>query len=482
MPQRLKQGGVYLIAGGLGGIGLSVARYLADTVQAAKLILVSRSGLPAPEEWSDWLASQPEDDKTSSSIRAVQDLQQRGAEVLVLAADTSDRAQMESAIATGEARFGPINGVVHAAGVAGGGIMQLKDPAQADAVLSAKVRGSLVLDELLRDGAKGTGPFSYGDATRTDHRELDFMVLCSSLSSVMGGVGQADYSAANAFLDAFARDRTAKTNQYTVSINWDVWQEVGMAVGTEVPELLQKQRQESIDLGLSPAEGIAAFHRILDSNLPQVLVSTRDLNAVIEQRRADADLEDKLAQLTSQTEETSTPSTTYPRPNLETTYVAPRNRVERTIAATWQDFLGIDDVGVHDDFFELGGHSLLAARIISQLRDRFQQEIPIDTLFKTPTIAGIATVVDSQTSASTKVSKNSPEPDYTPEPTSTDEAQVTISPTLRTEAHKKITKLDELSDRDVDALLQRCLCFDRAQHKSQENLSQEDIDMYLQNN
>ncbi|WP_071517671.1 type I polyketide synthase [Geitlerinema sp. PCC 9228] len=496
MPHRLKQGGVYLITGGLGGIGLSVARYLADTVQA-KLILVTRSGLPALEKGSDasagvstsFLTSQPEEppvvplskgdggswgeeDKTSQKIRAVQDLKQRGAEVLVLAADASDRDGMESAIATGESRFGPINGVVHAAGVAGGGIIQLKDPTQADAVLSAKVRGSVVLDELLRD------------------RELDFMVLCSSLSSVIGGVGQVDYCAANAFLDAFARDRTARTNQYTVSINWDVWQEVGMAVGTEVPELLQKQRQESIDSGLSPAEGIAAFRHILDSDLPHVLVSTKNLDDVIENRRSDIGLEDKLAQLESQTEEPSTPATTYPRPNLETTYVAPRNSIERTIAATWQDFLGIDDVGIHDDFFELGGHSLLAARIISQLRDRFQQEIPIDTLFKTPTIAGIAAVIQDNTAASTKVRTKSPEPDSTPESISTDasaglstsastklstsDAQVTILPTLRTEAHKKLTKLDELSERDVDALLQRCL--------SQENLSQEEIDMYLQNN
>jgi hypothetical protein len=116
---RLRDRGVYLITGGLGGIGLEIAGFLLDSVKA-RLVLVGRSGMPAREEWGAWLDREGETNATSRRIRKVQALEARGGEVLLLQADVSDRRQVEEVLARTEARFGEVNGVVHAAGVAPG--------------------------------------------------------------------------------------------------------------------------------------------------------------------------------------------------------------------------------------------------------------------------------------------------------------------------------------------------------------------------
>ncbi|HEX5709535.1 MAG TPA: LLM class flavin-dependent oxidoreductase, partial [Pyrinomonadaceae bacterium] len=210
---RLRERGVYLITGGLGGVGLVLAEHLARTV-GARLALVGRSAFPARERWRRWLATHDEQDDVSRKIRQVQSLESLGARVEVFSADVTDRAQMSDVLARVRELFGPVNGVVHAAGVPGGGMIQLKRPEQAAAILAPKVEGTRLLGELLA-----------GDG-------LDFMLLCSSRSAILGGFGQIDYCAANAYLDAFAHFYAAKTGTFAVSVDWDGWQEVGMLVAT----------------------------------------------------------------------------------------------------------------------------------------------------------------------------------------------------------------------------------------------------------
>ncbi|MBV9775227.1 MAG: SDR family NAD(P)-dependent oxidoreductase, partial [Gemmatimonadetes bacterium] len=206
----LRQGGAYLITGGLGGIGLQVAEYLAREARA-KLVLTGRSAFPARGEWDAWLESHEATDATSRRIRSVQALEAAGAEVMVGAADVADEAAMTALVDEARARFGEIAGVVHAAGVPSGGMIQMKAPRQIADVLAPKVRGTRVLEKLFAG------------------RGLDFMLLCSSRTAVMGRFGQVDYTAANAFLDAFARYHRDATGTYTVSVNWGGWEEVGMA-------------------------------------------------------------------------------------------------------------------------------------------------------------------------------------------------------------------------------------------------------------
>jgi acyl transferase domain-containing protein/acyl carrier protein len=204
---RLKQDGVYLITGGLGGIGLALAKHLAQTVHA-RLVLVGKTAIPAKDEWPAWLAEHAESDPLSQKIRQVQEIEQAGGQVLVVAADVTETEQMQRVVAQALERFGPINGVIHAAGVPGGGVIQLKTRAAAESIMAAKVRGTLVLAEAVKD------------------QPLDFIALCSSINAVVGRLGQVDYVAANAFLDAFVHAYPALP---FVSINWETWREAGMA-------------------------------------------------------------------------------------------------------------------------------------------------------------------------------------------------------------------------------------------------------------
>lgn len=205
----LREKGVYLVTGGLGGIGLVLARYL-SRAKDAKIILIGRSGLPERKTWLQWLADHSEQDRTSYIIRQIVAIEELGAEVMVANVDVSDLDQMRQVISQVRDRFGDVQGVIHAAGVPGGGMIQLKKPNDASKVLAPKIKGTFVLASVLKDTV------------------LDFFVLCSSVSSILGEFGQVDYCAANAFLDAFAHYYTATNNIFTVSINWDRWQEVGM--------------------------------------------------------------------------------------------------------------------------------------------------------------------------------------------------------------------------------------------------------------
>jgi acyl transferase domain-containing protein len=214
---RLREGGVYLITGGLGGLGLEFAEYLARQARA-KLVLIGRSSFPEKEQWNQHLAVSSEHDEVSRKIRKLLDIERAGAEVMVVSADVTDPEQMQMALDRTLERFGVLHGVIHAAGIAGGGLIQWKAPETAAKVLAPKVEGTRVLETVLKE----TG--------------LDFFVLCSSTVSLTGGVGQVDYCAANAFLDAFARYHISKHGLFTVSINWDVWQDVGMAFKTSVPD------------------------------------------------------------------------------------------------------------------------------------------------------------------------------------------------------------------------------------------------------
>ena len=365
-PALLRERGVYLITGGLGGIGLALAEYLVETVQA-RLVLVGRRALPERAEWAGFLAGHDHQDRISAQIRAVQRLEALGAETLLLSADVTDERQLREAAAATRARFGAIHGIIHAAGVAGGGLLQLKTPEQIAATLAPKLRGAPLLAQVFQDDA------------------LDFMLLTSSLTALLGGFGQVDYCAANAFLDAFAREHARQSGIPTIAVNWDAWSEVGMAVNSALPEPL---RADHLQLGIRSDEGRNAFARILAAAAPQIAVSTRDLHDLVRQQRAF----DPAAALASwQDQQQRQP--THPRPLLSVAYVAPASETERTLAQTWGALLGIEQIGVHDDFFELGGHSLLAIQLISRIREGFNVDLQLRQIFEAPTIAALSQLI-----------------------------------------------------------------------------------------
>jgi acyl transferase domain-containing protein len=206
----IRPGGVYLITGGLGGLGLEIAGHLTKKTPL-KLVLVGRTQLPRREGWEKTLTSIDPDSKLHRTIKQLQALEDSGSEVMVAAADISKREELQLVLEEARQRFGAINGVIHAAGVLDDCLIQMKTAESAERVFAPKVSATLLLEELLAN------------------TKLDFLLLCSSVSALAGVPGQVDYCAANAFLDAFAQWKTAKDGTWTVAINWGAWQEVGMA-------------------------------------------------------------------------------------------------------------------------------------------------------------------------------------------------------------------------------------------------------------
>ena len=357
----LRTGGTYLVTGGTGGIGLALAEMLARTA-GARLALLGRSGLPPREEWDRRLAAGAED-RMNRRIRKVRAIEQAGGEVLVVAAEVSDQGSMREALREVRERFGPLHGVIHAAGTAAGGLIALRSEQEARATLAAKVAGTIILAELLRD------------------EPLDFMLLCSSLASILGGLGQADYCAANAFLDAFAVSRAALGGPRVVAVDWDTWRDVGMAVEVEAPPAVRRQREHHLQTAMTEAEGVEACRRILAHPLPRLAVSTRHLPSLIAWADRPAAAEEELV--------AAAPASAS-REGLRQTYAPPRNEIEVQLAAIWQEVLGVGPVGVHDPFPDLGGHSLLAMRVTAKVQDRFGVHLELRAVLELPTVAQLA--------------------------------------------------------------------------------------------
>jgi acyl carrier protein len=168
-------------------------------------------------------------------------------------------------------------------------------------------------------------------------------------------------------------------------VNWDGW------------GLREEGKQEAgigatlSKLAMSPKQGVEAFRRVLSmAEVPQVVVSTGDLQTRIDQWLKLESLRD------TEYSKKKDSLSLHSRSNLRNAYVAPRNEVEQTIANIWQQILGIEQVGIHDDFFELGGDSLIAVQVISRLRKECQIELPLHSFFERPTnVAGLAERVEA---------------------------------------------------------------------------------------
>ncbi|WP_437811934.1 type I polyketide synthase [Sorangium sp. So ce1078] len=353
-PPSLRERGVYLITGGLGGIGLWLADYLARTVRA-RLVLTGRS---AP---------------TDEQRLRLQALEQAGAEVVALRADVADASQMRAAAREAVDRFGALHGVIHAAGVAGGGLIDRLTADALDAELSPKALGALSIDEIARA------------------HPLDFVLLCSSITALSGGLAQAGDAAANAFLDAYAQACARRAGPTTVSINLDRWRDVGMAARARA-RLLALGLEDVLLDGMSPADGQQVFHRVLSqSALSQVIVSIRPLHRELPRDDEGA----ALARRLGAGDATAPTGSAAPRRHPEAAAAGAAESqspeaVTAQVTAIWARAFGIDPIDPGKDFFALGGESLLALQILNRVREAFQVEVPLREFFERPTVAALA--------------------------------------------------------------------------------------------
>ena len=292
-----------------------------------------------------------------------------GAEVMLASADIANDKELRAVIDETLRRFGSINGVIHAAGLQVHAAIQETNRDRCEEIFKSKVNGLFAL----RHALNGI--------------DLDFCLMTSSLSPILGGLGFIAYSGANLFMDAFATYMNSSEHQPWRTINWEGWH-LDQTAGEIAPAANTGNfGSEIAQLVMSDDEVIECFRRVLPLNTPQLVIATGDLNARIK----------RWVNLESVHEESSAlplaESPGYARPNLRTNFEAPRDEIEQVVAAVQQSILGIEQVGIHDNFFELGGSSLLAVQFISRLRDKFQQHIPLGLLFDQPTVAGLAEAI-----------------------------------------------------------------------------------------
>ncbi|HTI20618.1 MAG TPA: SDR family NAD(P)-dependent oxidoreductase [Kutzneria sp.] len=329
--------GTYLITGGTKGLGLRLAKHLASK-GVSRLALVSRSGGEVDID---------------------------GAEVLVIKADVGDPDQFRSAIKQAQEKFGQVHGIVHAAGVPGSGLAQRQTLDDAHAVLAAKVRALEPLHELINSA--------------TPPRKV---ILYSSVSTVLGGLGEGDYCAANTVLDAYGTALASTSDTQVITVIWGHWQYDAWQDGSEATADRAAYRRRN---GFSDAAGLALLDKIVGGANGTVVAMRQELPAA--QREWSA-----LSNLADLVETAAAPeSTRFPRPPLRTDYAPPRTELETTVAEIWGEFLGIDRIGVHDPFFDLGGTSLVGMAMVAAIEKVVGRAIAPAVLFAHPTVAAFAT-------------------------------------------------------------------------------------------
>jgi hypothetical protein len=294
---------------------------------------------------------------------------------MVATADVTDQAQLSALKAQIIDRFGPINGIIHAAGTHDTQLISDKTIARSERVFASKVDGTRNLDAVFGSEA------------------LDFIILCSSISKFTGGLGLVDYAAANAYLDAYALKGMANGRRI-IAINWDAWRDVGMAAAI-TSERSTSQNQNDLQLRLGTEEAIRALRWIVSGNDPQVIVSKRysSENGEFAKNSDETDEEQSTASSGQQPHK-------HLRPALSSVYVAPSTETEKLLAGLWADTLKLQKVGIHDNFFELGGHSLLGASLVARI-NAAGLPVLVRHLFEYQTISTLATAIDQAFASAT---------------------------------------------------------------------------------
>ena len=343
-----RAGGAWLFSGPLAAGGDALAEQLGGTA-GTRIAFVLDPAFPAREEWDAHLASFA--DLAAHTVRVIRAAEARGARTLVLRAAPDDAEAMRAAVAEAHAEFGGLNGIIHTARIGAAGAPVLLADARPGADLADAARELAALE------------------AATAGVPVDFVLLQSSLVSVLGSPGLAGLAAGCALVDAWAQRRASPGGTRWTAVNWDRWQLEGEEAGA----------------GILRADAARAFGAVAAlAREPRVVVSTNDLTARAERMHSSA----------LPAAEAKAEAALHPRPALETAYHPPTNEAEELLTEMWCELLGIEQIGIHDDFFRLGGHSLLGLQLVSRIRETFQLELPLRAIFEAPTVARLAEAID----------------------------------------------------------------------------------------
>ncbi|MBD2441587.1 SDR family NAD(P)-dependent oxidoreductase, partial [Nostoc sp. FACHB-110] len=399
-PIPFQQQGIYLITGGLGGIGIEIARYLLQNYQA-KLILVGRTPLANQSS-----GNQPTDNLIQR-WQIYQELQQLGGEIIYAAVDICDLPQLQIIVEKAQYKWGKtLDGILHLAGTSHEQLLLEETREKLAAVLRSKVLGTWALHQLVKEN-KGS-----------------IFINFSSVNGFFGGSAVGAYAAANSFLCGFSHYQNSHSKLTSYCFSWSMWDDTGMSQGYQMKNLI---RAKGFYI-MSASQAISSMLASLKHQQTHLLIGLDGSNQNIQRWQSSAfSLQKLTAYFTSSKDVVLTEFLVQDRFGVDCRYnlvklpempclengeidrvslinrinnqeikerIEPRNETERKIAQCWQQVLKISSLSIHDNFFELGGNSLLAGQVIALLQKDFALDLSLQRLFKAPTIASLAESIE----------------------------------------------------------------------------------------
>ena len=383
-PQRLesidaetvREDGVYLITGGLGGLGLATAKHIASKAKA-RVVLAGRSPIAARTDWRA-LAGQS-DVSQAAKYSALLELSEELGALDYVVCDVGSATEVNDLLARVRAEHGPLRGIFHLAGVAGDGFLLRKEFSSFDAVMKPKL-----------DGLRNFYAATAGD-------KLDYFVFFSSVTALTGGEGQGDYTAANAFMDALAWHGSLD-GRTCITVNWPGWKEIGMAADFQVGD------DDSPFVSLSPYDAFDRLDRILahgmQNKLTQILPTTINPAGIIPVRDVlpfmlSSELQRRLTGNTDEVPDNKS--------NVEDIQVAIHGKDEEDLTETeillskiYAAVLGLVEIDVFTNFHDMGGNSIIATHLLKLIDVHFKDMVDISDVFSYSSIDEMAAYIDDK--------------------------------------------------------------------------------------
>ncbi|PQP85021.1 hypothetical protein C0Q44_11140 [Paenibacillus sp. PCH8] len=373
--------GVYILSGGAGGIGIEVSKYLASKANV-HLAWINRTALPPRNEWERILQAQ-QDQSICRKIQGIRDIEDMGAFVEIYSADISKKEEITPIIEDLRRRHGNIRGVIHGAGIGRSDLLIHRTDDQFRSIFNPKVRGTRILDEL------------------TQEDKLDFFILFSSVATMFSGAVQGDYTAANAYLDAYGEYRN-KLGRRTHVVNWTTWKETGMALegGFTIDTIFKT---------LPTGQAIEGLEEMLLNRVPRALVGylNYENGGVFLLEKSGVLLSPILtAQLDVHKEKKKQEKAAKARAAVahssgEVSLIGSLNHefsdTEKSVAECCRKILGFDQIDIHDNFFELGADSILLMKIQGEIERIFPDSISVTDLFEYSNVHHLARFIREKT-------------------------------------------------------------------------------------
>ncbi|GAA0734315.1 type I polyketide synthase [Aquimarina litoralis] len=336
----------YLITGGLGEVGNVLACYLSKKYNA-KIIIVGRSKIPSEELWQDYLKKEDANINVISKIKKLKKLKESEKEVFYYQADVTNYEILKTKIKQIEREHGVISGIIHAAGNVDNKTFKLVENITSDTAqkqFDPKIKGTTNLYSIFRE------------------RDLDFVWITSSLSSILGGLTYGAYATANRFMDLFVSLKGEElSNWYCLNL-----------AGIGERAITHKDLIQVFEKTFSVSNGIQ-----------NLIVSLKDPNIVVNQKTEEINDKKNMA-----SEEL------IDRPENSTDYSPPESEIEKQLCNLFQSFFGYKRIGLNDNFFELGGDSLKAMTLIKRIHALYGIEINLKEFFAKPNIKELSNEIE----------------------------------------------------------------------------------------